>query len=713
MKHRFLLVASTLIAFFWIIESVVHAFVFHEGNLIGHIFTSDFHEIWTRTVTIVTIILFSIYANFIVKKREESERKLRKEHDFSMNLLETAQVIILVLDTNGRIVTFNPYMEQVSGYKLDEVKGRDWFTTFLPECDYDKIRNLFKKAIDNVRTLGNVNPIVTRDGREIQIEWYDKTLKDTDGRTRGLLSVGRDITERKRAEKEIRKFRIIADRAEYGSAIVDLQGNIAYINDYFARTHGYASDELYGRNLSLFHNEKQMETVRKINESLIEKGNFGPMEVWHTHKDGTEFPMLMSGVVILDESGKPENLATLAVDITERKLMEESLRKSEENFSKVADYSYNWEYWVNPKGKFIYVSPSCKRITGYSANEFIQNPELLLSIVHSDDVDHVKDHKHKARETGDICPIEFRIITRKGEERWIGHVCRTVYDNNGLNLGQRGSNRDITKQKIMESIIKNNSRDLEIAVRKKENEMAILMERYIRQEKLAAIGQISGNIAHEIRNPLSAVKQSVYFLKRKMNTYPAKIQEHLELMDRQLAGANDVITNMVTMVRSSTSSDFKLIDLHKVIRESVTRCRPPERTRIDVDFKNDALEVFADPLQLQQLMVNLISNAIHAIPEEGNIKIDVQYPDENGMCRIKIRDNGTGIEPEILDKVYDPLFTTKGDGTGLGLGICKHVMEKHNGDMHIESEVDHGTTVTIVIPMEKNLDSNGKTKGKN
>lgn len=126
------------------------------------------------------------------------------------------------------------------------------------------------------------------------------------------------------------------------------------------------------------------------------------------------------------------------------------LRESEEKFSKMADYAYSWEYWVNPQGNFIYVSPSCKRITGYSTKEFLQNPELLQSIVHSNDVNMIKNHKHKVFGTGEIDPIEFRIITKSGEERWIGHICQTIYDSNGLDLGQRGCNRDITKRKQTE-----------------------------------------------------------------------------------------------------------------------------------------------------------------------------------------------------------------------------------------------------------------------
>jgi len=136
-----------------------------------------------------------------ITERLRAAEEIRAQRDFAQNIFDTAQTIILVLDTEGRIVSFNSYLESISGYRLDEVRGRDWFSTFLPERDHENIRRLFKNAIGDIQTHGNVNPILTKDGRLLEIEWYDKTLKDSAGRTTGILSTGQDVTERKRAEK--------------------------------------------------------------------------------------------------------------------------------------------------------------------------------------------------------------------------------------------------------------------------------------------------------------------------------------------------------------------------------------------------------------------------------------------------------------------------------------------------------------------------------
>ena len=140
-----------------------------------------------------------------IAERKQAEEALRRERDFAEGMIETAQTIVLALDTQGRIVRFNPYMEKVSGYGLGEVQGKDWFTTFVPEHDRERIHRLFLNAIGNISTHGNVNPIVTKDGREREIEWYDKTLNDPQGNVVGLLAIGQDITERKQAEEAVSK----------------------------------------------------------------------------------------------------------------------------------------------------------------------------------------------------------------------------------------------------------------------------------------------------------------------------------------------------------------------------------------------------------------------------------------------------------------------------------------------------------------------------
>ena len=148
-----------------------------------------------------------------LREARSAVRALKNERDFAESLVNTAQVIILVLDPKGRIVRFNPYLKEISGYSLDEVRGKDWFGTFLPARDHTIIRAQFHKAVNDINTRGHVNPIVVKDGSEREVEWYDKTLKDVDGNVNGVLAVGLDVTERKQMEKELKEAKEIAETA--------------------------------------------------------------------------------------------------------------------------------------------------------------------------------------------------------------------------------------------------------------------------------------------------------------------------------------------------------------------------------------------------------------------------------------------------------------------------------------------------------------------
>ena len=178
----------------------IHAYGF--SNLVGHYLKIiSFYIIYKAIIETALVRPYDL----LFRNLKQSEEALRKEKDFSESLIDTAQVIILVLDTEGRIIRFNPYMEDLCGYKLDEVQGRDWFSTFLPEEDHDRISEIFRICVSDGKTQGNINPIVSKDGRKIVVEWYDNTLKDADGKTIGILVIGQDITTRKQMEEKLLK----------------------------------------------------------------------------------------------------------------------------------------------------------------------------------------------------------------------------------------------------------------------------------------------------------------------------------------------------------------------------------------------------------------------------------------------------------------------------------------------------------------------------
>lgn len=215
--------------------------------------------------------------NFVSINRDITERKrneetLRREHELSEGIINSAQSIILLLDFKGRIVRFNPYMEELTGWKLAEVKNRDWFDTFLPERDRAEIRSMFSQALQNTPTRGQMNPIVTKDGREIEIEWYDAPLTGEDGKLAGLLCTGQDITDRRRAEQQL--LRVSEEERKrlghdlHDSICQELRG-LAYLADALAEKLDRAKLS-YADQVQRFSDKivQVMEGVRKLSHSL-------------------------------------------------------------------------------------------------------------------------------------------------------------------------------------------------------------------------------------------------------------------------------------------------------------------------------------------------------------------------------------------------------------------------------------------------------------
>ncbi|MCW8982520.1 MAG: PAS domain S-box protein, partial [Gammaproteobacteria bacterium] len=238
-----------------------------------------------------------------ITHRIELEAALRQQRNFAEGMIDTAQTIVLVLDTDGMIIRFNPYLETISGYKLDEVIGKDWFQYFLPVEDQESLRQLFREALKDNQTKGNVNAIVTKSGEHRQIEWYDKTLKNRDGEIIGLLAIGQDITERKRAEDELRLAAMVLENTPEGVMITDPQLNVISINPAFSRTTGYSAEEMIGERPTILSSGRHDNAFYQAMWSAIAETDRWQGEIWNRRKDGEIYPEWLNINAIKDESG--------------------------------------------------------------------------------------------------------------------------------------------------------------------------------------------------------------------------------------------------------------------------------------------------------------------------------------------------------------------------------------------------------------------------
>jgi PAS domain S-box-containing protein len=238
----------------------------------------------------------------------ESREQLRRERDLSRTTIDTAPVIFLVLDPAGKVLQFNPYMEQLTGWSQEEARGLDWFDTFLPERERDRIRALYARALSGERTRANVNPIIARDGREFEIEWYDAPLRGPSGSILGLLCIGLDVTARHRAEESLRdreaRLTAILNTAADAIITIDEHGLIDSANPATERMFGYATADMIGQNVRMLmpppYRDKHDCYLANYLKSGVKRIIGIGREAQGRRKDGTVFPVELAVSELFD-----------------------------------------------------------------------------------------------------------------------------------------------------------------------------------------------------------------------------------------------------------------------------------------------------------------------------------------------------------------------------------------------------------------------------
>ena len=464
----------------------------------------------------------------------------------------------------------------------------------------------------------------------------------------------REIDERKHAEEALRFTQFAIDKTIDEAFWMTEDGRLFYVNDAACRTLGYAREELIGMSIPDIDPTVPMEVFAAHWRDLQENGSV-TLETLHRAKDGRVYPVeIRANYVVFD--GREYNCA-FATDISERKRVEEALRESEEKYRAVADFTYDWETWLAPEGGFIYVSPSCKRITGYSADEFIKDPELLKKIIHPDDSPVVEKHFQEVLK-GNVAvrQIDFRIITSNGEERWIEHICQPVFGSDSKWLGQRASNRDSTERKLAEKRINAALAEKEVLLKEihhrvKNNLQIISTLLDLRFEKI------------EDEHSINALRESQERIKA-MALLHEKLYQSSDLAHIDFA---DYVEKLALFLFNSYMAD-------------------PERITLKLDAGYLPMEI--DRAIPCGLIINeLVSNALkHAFPDNrpGEISIGFHMGDD-GRITLAVADNGIGMPEEI-----DPAHS----GT-LGLQLVSMLARQLRG--RIEMVNDRGTSWEITF----------------
>jgi signal transduction histidine kinase len=241
------------------------------------------------------------------------------------------------------------------------------------------------------------------------------------------------------------------------------------------------------------------------------------------------------------------------------------------------------------------------------------------------------------------------------------------------------------------------ARMIGIAIERKEAESALLLaqKELIEKEKLATLGQLAGGVGHELRNPLGVINNALYILKATVAQENEKAREYADMIGQQVQRSNKIISDLLNFAREPGASRIE-IDLSALVARVLADFPPPEEVRVRKTIAKGLPKVLADAQHAEQILANLVSNAYQAMPEGGLMSISASR--KQGEVRIAVRDSGTGISKENMDKLFTPLYTTKAKGIGLGLATSKKLAETNGGRIEVKSQEGKGSTFTLVLP---------------
>ena len=262
------------------------------------------------------------------------------------------------------------------------------------------------------------------------------------------------------------------------------------------------------------------------------------------------------------------------------------------------------------------------------------------------------------------------------------------------------------ERKQADEILKSYAEHLQKEVEQRTRELRDAQEKIIRQERLATLGQLAGSIGHELRNPLGVISNAIYFLKMAQPDANDKVREYLDILEKEIRISDKIVTDLLDFTRIK-SVDLQAVSVSQLIDQTLERYPAPAAVEVSLKIQDGLPDVFVDPSQITQVLGNLVSNAYQAMipvparewPGSMSGKLTVVAAAQGDMINIAVQDSGTGIAPGNMQKIFEPLFTTKTKGIGLGLAISKKLVEANGGKIEVQSKVGQGSTFTVWLPV--------------
>jgi PAS domain S-box-containing protein len=645
-----------------------------------------------------------------ITERKQAEEAMRESEDIFRTLSDLAPSGIYLCDPKGNCRYANPRWCEMAGLSLEEALGDGWTKGLHPE-DRDYIFSNWQRMVESEGQRGFEYRFQTPTGKVTWVYGLATPQRNALGNIVAYIGINTDITERKEAEDTLLQITdrldlalqaakagawdwdILAGHIEWSAKMFDIFG--------FNPLKNVASFELWE---SILH-PQDLEISKSRIAQALEKQATLDSNYRIVLPDGQIRWINAVGKGQYDEQSRPIRMIGICIDITERKQAEEALLRTKYILSEGQRIAHvgTFEY-IFDTGETVW-SDEEYRIYGFESEGLSPAyDEMLAKCIHPDDSELLHKAFSAALQSGTVYELEHRIVRPDGSVRWVYDLAHPYFDDTGKLIRYIGTTLDITDRKNAEKA------------------KAEFESRLLQMQKMESIGSLAGGIAHDLNNilfPISGLSEILL-----VDIPPDNPgYENIEQIHKSAQRGSDLVKQILAFSRRSNPQKLP-IRIQPILKEvlKLVRATIPMNIEITSIIKPECGMVSADPTQIHQIAMNLITNAFHAVEQTGGtINLELKETEfgrddlyDNSIkagkyACISISDTGTGIDQALMHKIFDPYFTTKelGKGTGLGLSVVHGISKEHGGDIRVYSEVGNGTTFNVYLPLlEDAKDSN-------
>jgi PAS domain S-box-containing protein len=464
--------------------------------------------------------------------------------------------------------------------------------------------------------------------------------------------------------------------------IVDTNCRFLEVNGAFCNLTGYSHDELLNMTITDLEMVNNYEQIQKQIEEIRQLGH-GRLETYFRRKDGLPIALELNANHMMTIEG--ERIFVFAHNITKRKRNETAVKQSETKYRELANCITDSFVALDSNLRYVYWNRACEKITGIKAKDALGHHVLEI---------------FSGTQTQKVADTYLKVLKTRKPKVYVNELVmnnRNVIVENHIYPTKTGVavfTKDITPRRELQRKLFEYTQKLEDLVR-------VRTEKLKTAERLAAIGETAGMVGHDIRNPLQTISGELYLIKTDVESLPdsqtrRNLMLSLTVIGDQLTYINKIVADLQDFARTSTPV-LEQVDLEKTVNEIMDTVNVPQDIRVQVSVKEQFPLLKSDVTYLKRVLINLITNAIQAMPNGGKLTLTADFNQTNAI--LKVQDTGQGIGPEAKAKIFKPLFTTKAKGQGLGLAVVKKLTETLGGSIRFESEVGQGTSFIVELPL--------------